>query len=279
MDFKIPKLDELKERIGVTSSNAGSRTRSVRDVISSVGGNNAGSTRSSRTGDAYDNYDEDLYEPGDYGEYGFDDNADYGQVNSAATTSSFRPTTPALVSSDDVRAYTQYTPPTAEASSQRQSGAGREFSAIPEEAHRSPGVNSLFQPSTPAQTQETAPNVTPSRYASGAASQTQAVPSVPTDSAEGRVVQRAARVITLLEPKSYDEIERLVRVLKAGDVAVVSLKKTPEDLSKRLLDFAFGVACALDAGVECPAAKVYAFARGNALSESELARMKSQGLV
>lgn len=38
-----------------------------------------------------------------------------------------------------------------------------------------------------------------------------------------------------------DDAERIAKVLKSGDVAVVSLRNTPEALGKRILDFSFGV--------------------------------------
>lgn len=87
MDFKIPKFDELKDRLGIgeASSQAGSRSSRARD---------------SR---------DDAVDYGDYGEYGFDDSADYA-VENDSPSSSFTASLPKLVTSDDVRANIQYTP-------------------------------------------------------------------------------------------------------------------------------------------------------------------------
>ena len=60
-------------------------------------------------------------------------------------------------------------------------------------------------------------------------------------------MQRPARIVTIVKPESYDDAERIAKVLKSGDVAVVSLRSTPEALGKRILDFSFGVACAFEA--------------------------------
>ena len=57
------------------------------------------------------------------------------------------------------------------------------------------------------------------------------------------------------------------------------MRATPDDLSKRVLDFSFGVASALDANVECPASKVFAIARGNGLTEAEKRNLVSQGVL
>ena len=62
---------------------------------------------------------------------------------------------------------------------------------------------------------------------------------------------RATRILTVIKPESYADAERIAKILESGDVAVLSLRTTPEELGKRILDFSFGVACALDARVEC----------------------------
>ena len=52
----------------------------------------------------------DDFETEDFGEYAFDDSADYAKETSqsAAKTASFAPQMPKLVTADDVRAHTQY---------------------------------------------------------------------------------------------------------------------------------------------------------------------------
>ena len=257
MDFKIPKFDELKDRLGMgASETTHSRSSSAR----------------SRSSYGHEGEFED------YGEYAYDDSADYAQEK----TPSFSAQMPKLISSDDVRAHTQYTPsePVDDFSSQS-TRPNRDFKIISEDSHRSPGVNSLFEPSSSA---SQAKGTSTGAYAQTAsreipAAGVQATSGAPTASVEGRVTQRSARVVTIIKPETYADAERISKVLKSGDVAVLSLRNTQEALGKRILDFSFGVACALDAQVECVSGHVFAITRGVALSESEISRLKSQGLM
>ena len=249
MDFKIPKFDELKDRLGIgeASSQAGSRSSRARD---------------SRD-DAVD----------------YDDSADYA-VENDSPSSSFTASLPKLVTSDDVRANIQYTPSEAPeaADASQATRPNRDFGALREDSHRSPGVNSLFEPSSAARPAASAPQAAAS--STGAYAQTTgAIPAPASPSGEGRVVQRPARIVTIVKPESYDDAERIAKVLKSGDVAVVSLRNTPEALGKRILDFSFGVACAFEAQVECVSGHVFVITRGAGLSDAEASRLKAQGLM
>ena len=83
----------------------------------------------------------------------------------------------------------------------------------------------------------------------------------------------------MLKPSSYGEVERVAKIVKAGDVVVLSLRNTPDHLAKRILDISFGVSSALDASVECIADKVFVILRGNALSADELTALRNQGVL
>ena len=96
---------------------------------------------------------------------------------------------------------------------------------------------------------------------------------------EGMASHRPTRNVVVLSPTSYDEVADVARTLKAGDVVVLSLRNTNSQLSKRILDFSFGVASALDASVDCIADKVFAVARGDQLSDSERMRLRAQGVI
>lgn len=87
------------------------------------------------------------------------------------------------------------------------------------------------------------------------------------------------RSVTVIKPACYGEVEKVAKALKAGDAVVLALKATPDELAKRVLDFSFGVSSALDASVDCIADKVFVIARGAALSESERASLRSQGVL
>lgn len=89
----------------------------------------------------------------------------------------------------------------------------------------------------------------------------------------------SSRKLKVIAPSSYAEVESVSKALRAGDVAVLNLVDTDGDLSKRVLDFSFGVASALDARVDCVADKVFVIARGNALSDDEREKLKGQGVL
>lgn len=88
-----------------------------------------------------------------------------------------------------------------------------------------------------------------------------------------------SRSVTVLKPASYSEVERVAKALKAGDVVVLALRNTPDNLSKRILDFSFGVSSALDASVDCVADKVFAISRGAALTDAERMSLRGQGVL
>ena len=87
------------------------------------------------------------------------------------------------------------------------------------------------------------------------------------------------RTLRVIKPVSYADAEGVARGIKLGSVVVLALRNTPDDLAKRILDFSFGAASALDANVECPGEKVFAIAKGRALDESELTQLRNQGVL
>jgi cell division inhibitor SepF len=86
------------------------------------------------------------------------------------------------------------------------------------------------------------------------------------------------RQLQVIRPMSYNDAEAVVRALKAGEVAVLNMNNVDSALAKRVLDFAFGAACALGANVEVPSKGVYAVAIGAALSESEKSDLSGRGV-
>ena len=95
----------------------------------------------------------------------------------------------------------------------------------------------------------------------------------------GAVKHNPYRSVTVLKPASYAEVERIAKALKAGDVVVLALRNTPDNLSKRILDFSFGVSSALDASVDCVADKVFVISRGAALTDAERMSLRGQGVL
>lgn len=244
----------------------------------------------SRNEDQYDDYDDyddqyDDYED-DYDEYDdFDDRAESGAYRPASVSSGrYRrgDSSPNLVSIDDVKAHTQVPdtllrdPLASDSRSYSSRNFGRDlventgpaesspaYNAAKRERERaashsrSEGLDALFEPSTGSRSYdpyEAYSSTSPSTYTT-------------------------TRSITVIKPVAYGDVERVARALKAGDIVVLGMRNTPDDLSKRVLDFSFGVASALDANVECPASKVFAIARGQALTEDEKRSLRLQGVL
>jgi len=252
----------------------------------------------------YDDFDQDGYNAADNREYaGY--GSDYKGGDTATSTGGYQPattrssrssgytsrssrfgrpdSTPELVTIDDVKARTplpdtygrdSYDSTTGTRSTYRASGRELIDNTGPAESSpaynaamsnranranqtRSEGLDSLFEPTSGSASYD------PYEAYSGATTAS----------------YKTQRGLTVVRPTSYNDVERVSRALKAGDVVVLAMRATPDDLSKRVLDFSFGVASALDASVECPAAKVFAIARGNGLTESEKRNLISQGVL
>lgn len=98
-------------------------------------------------------------------------------------------------------------------------------------------------------------------------------------SGRGATGHTPTRSVAVVRPVAYADAEAVAKALKAGDAVVLVLKQTPQDLVMRLLDFAFGASCALGASVDCIGEKVFAITAGAPLSASELANLRSQGVL
>lgn len=135
--------------------------------------------------------------------------------------------------------------------------------ALPQKSH---GYDSLFSSTTQdpgSSTKDSAGSFDPYDAYSGA----------------GTTSHNPSRSLCVLRPLSYGEVERVAKILKAGDVVVLSLRTTPDQLAKRVLDFAFGVSSALDASVDCIADKVFAIVRGRSLTTEEQQNLRNQGVL
>lgn len=240
----------------------------------------------------YEDYEE-FEEGDDYGEYGYDESYErtsgsaYDPYDSVTTRepgerSRGRSSMPRLVSIDDVRARTAVpTLPDDDAPASRR-GSSSSFrtmvdsslppqmtpegtaaaSAAASAVHhaRSEGLNSLFESTTP----PTDTRPTSSRGASASASGSRFTPS---------------RTLKVVAPGAYNDAEAVSTALKLGNAVVLNLAATPDALAKRILDFSFGVASALDANVECVGNKVFALTRIDELAEAERSYLRTQGII
>lgn len=243
----------------------------------------------------YDDFDDDGFNERDdreYAGYGadYDDKAPVGAYR-PATAGSGRfgrsGSTPDLVSIDDVKARTQVPDslrrdPLAAggpARPARQPG-GRELVGNTGPAHSSPAYNAQVRERDPRSRSEGLDSLfEPTDGAPGAARPAGGYDPYEAYSGSAPAPYRTSRGVTVIRPAAYADVEQVSRALKAGDVVVLAMRATPDDLSKRVLDFSFGVASALDANVECPGEKVFAIARGNALTEVEKLDLRTKGVL
>ena len=138
-------------------------------------------------------------------------------------------------------------------------------SAVSSGASRSAGLDSLFVPSASQPTSNSGLQDT-SLVDSGT-------------SASGTSIAGLSREITLLQPVSYDDVASVARSVRLGNIVVLSLRSTDSALAKRVLDFSFGVASALDAKVDCVANKTFVIVQGRDLSLEERHRLQKQGIL
>ena len=147
------------------------------------------------------------------------------------------------------------------------------------------GLDSLFSPTSP-QEEDTTPKEGPT------------VPMDPIQQSEltktdGRVSagnsqdfitsaepqKPKTRQVAVIKPDSYEEAEIVTKTLKGGGLVIVDLRSTDDALGKRFLDFSFGATSALGGSVDVLENKVYSISTGLAITQSELERVKSEGLV
>ena len=239
--------------------------------------------------DGYDGYDDYSDYSDEYGSY--DDYENRGgrgsDLSQAATSTRAGVTRPRLVSLEDVKANTQLEIGSA-ASRESDSRLGSEsvLENVPDWRPRSEGLDSLFRPTSGMQEQpaaEPAPAVSAQRHAVSPYSEQptlrRAFGQYGSSEASQPSLYRSVRSLVVIKPVSYADVERVAKRVAAGDVVVLSMRNTQEALSKRILDFSFGVASALDAHVDCLADKVFAISIGEAPTQSELQSLKSQGVL
>jgi len=150
-------------------------------------------------------------------------------------------------------------------------------------AGKSPGSSPAYSSNRPMPQSAYASSSTyPSSSAypsSGTVARPQEKPFDPFETYEGGgiVTHNPSRTLNILRPASYSEVERIAKIIRAGDVVVLCLRNTPDQLAKRILDFSFGVSSALDATVDCIADKVFVIIHGRALGEDEFVSLQQQG--
>lgn len=133
-------------------------------------------------------------------------------------------------------------------------------------ASRSVGLDSLFTPST-------------AQVSSDSGVQSSGALTTSVSPTGASAASNSSREITLLQPIAYDDVASVARSVRLGNIVVLSLRSTDSALAKRVLDFSFGVASALDAKVDCVADKTFVIVQGRDLSLEERHRLQKQGIL
>ena len=86
--------------------------------------------------------------------------------------------------------------------------------------------------------------------------------------------------LEVVTPKVYGDVEKVATAAKAGKTVVLALTDTKPELAKRILDFSFGVASALNKNVEKAADRVFIISKGDQmLAEDERGYLQKKGVL
>lgn len=186
-----------------------------------------------------------------------------GVTTASVAAASTADTTAPLTGREFVSDYDDFVSPYQEKRESREQRAPLQETTTPS---RSRGLDNLFSST------DTTSSMQGSTAASASASAT--VPS-PTQSG----AFKGSRDVQVVRPLRYNDVEQVAPLLKQGAIVALVLKGTDADLAKRILDFSFGVASALDARVSCPADKTFIISSGADLSLEENHRLRQMGIV
>ena len=155
-------------------------------------------------------------------------------------------------------------------------------------SHRSSGLDSLFSSTVPTNdeasqmTQPMAPihsegsSAAASRYSYAATAATAAALS------EGNSLRSETarnRQVAVIKPDNYEEAEVVTKSLKKKDIVVIDLRGVEKSLATRFLDFSFGATSALDGKVDVIEKDIYSITVAEPIRESELERIRRDGLI
>lgn len=86
--------------------------------------------------------------------------------------------------------------------------------------------------------------------------------------------------LEIVRPKIYADVEKIANAAKAGKSVVLDVADTKPALAKRILDFSFGVASALNQNVDKAADRVFVISKGSKmLNEEERKFLVKKGVL
>jgi len=87
------------------------------------------------------------------------------------------------------------------------------------------------------------------------------------------------RELVVLRPVTYADAEQVSKALSTGSAVAIDLSQIKAELAKRILDFSFGVAAALEAQVMSPANRIYVITRDYELTSEERELLVARGVL
>ena len=246
----------------------------MRDGRSMLGGIKARLGFADQQGDYDDEYYGDEYDDYDEGYAEYDEYAtapDDGYLSSTSRPTTRVSTTPRLVSYEDVRANT-----TVPQSLNRDPLPPRHVTSAADSRVTlrggSVGGRTMVDSTLPPQMTPEGTSTVPDGRTAGGEGASRGASSLFGAPSSGRKM-------VVIAPSSYADAEEVAQGLKVGNAVVLVLRNTAPDLAKRVLDFSFGAAAALDASVDVVAEKVFALTRLQDLTDGERDSLRAQGLL
>jgi cell division inhibitor SepF len=92
--------------------------------------------------------------------------------------------------------------------------------------------------------------------------------------ARGQARSQVHRRVEHIRPMTYADAEQVAQELKRGSIVILDLRSARPELAKRVLDFSFGVASALEGQVDRHIDRVYIFSRNGSLTDEERAAIR-----
>ncbi|MCD8199779.1 MAG: cell division protein SepF [Coriobacteriaceae bacterium] len=149
----------------------------------------------------------------------------------------------------------------------------------PDHAAGDAAVDSWNQPQDPSFLDTPTPNYDRDPYSPTIEQDASAPSSVNLDSMRTVSHETSSR-LEILKPKAYPDLEQIATAFKRGKTVALSLVNTRPDFAKRVLDFSFGVACALDGTVDKVAEKTYVICHDDSgLTDSQVECLRDLGIL
>ncbi|MCL2756719.1 MAG: cell division protein SepF [Coriobacteriia bacterium] len=103
--------------------------------------------------------------------------------------------------------------------------------------------------------------------------------SGPTIQRQTQQASQAFRQLAVIRPTTYADSEQVAVALRSGAAVAIDLTQVRAELAKRILDFSFGAAAALEAQVAGLSNRVYAITRDYALTDDERELLVARGVL